>query len=177
MEFVFNENLAARLQYLTLPLELIGLSLALIEIRFPRAAEYLTRQIERLAMPMKSMRAGESGPESLMERSLATLLKRVLNAGFGLLTLIYFIRGVYGLFTRWPELGWLIGFGIGYLISTIVLAIALVLVGITTFFLVVGGTDFAQRFVAGRAIGTLGILIAGLGLLGELYQFITQLVH
>ena len=57
------------------------------------------------------------------------------------------------------------------------LTITLVIIGITTFFLVVGGTDFAKRFVAGRAIGTLGILIAGLGLLGELYQFVTQLVH
>jgi hypothetical protein len=53
----------------------------------------------------------------------------------------------------------------------------LVIRGLTLFFLVVGGSDFAQRFVAGRAIGTLGILIAGLGLLGELYQFVTQLVH
>ena len=44
------------------------------------------------------------------------------------------------------------------------------------YFLVVGGSDFARRFVAGRAIGTLGILIAGLGLLGELYQLLTQII-
>ncbi len=91
--------------------------------------------------------------------------------------MFYLLQGIYGLFTRWPEFGWLIGFGIGYLISTIALTVTLVAIGITTYFVVVGGTDFAQRFVAGRAIGTLGILIAGLGLLGELYQLITQLVH
>ena len=177
MEYFFNEAVAARLQYLTFPLELIGLTLALIEIRFPKAAEYLTRQIERLAMPMETMRSGEVGAESLMQRSLGTLLKRVLNTGIGLWTLFYLLQGIYGLFTRWPEFGWLIGFGIGYLISTIALTVTLVAIGITTYFVVVGGTDFAQRFVAGRAIGTLGILIAGLGLLGELYQLITQLVH
>ncbi len=177
MEQLFNEALAARLQYLTLPLELIGLTLALIEIRFPKAAEYLTRRIEQLAMPMEAMRAGESGPESLMERSLETMLRRILKAGLGLLTLIYLVQGVYTLIALWPEFGWLIGFGVGYLITAIVLTITLVLIGVTTFFLVVGGSDFAQRFVAGRAIGTLGILIAGLGLLGELYQFVTQLVH
>lgn len=177
MEYFFNEALAARLQFITLPLEIIGLSLALIEIRFPRTAAYLTRQIERLSMPMEAMRAGESGADSLMERSLGTLLRRILNAGLGLLTLTFLVQGIYGLFTRWPELGWLIGFLIDYVITAITLTITLVLLGITTFFLVVGGTDFARRFVAGRAIGTLGILIAGIGLLGEVYQFITQVVH
>ena len=177
MELIFDETLAARLQYLTLPLELIGLTLALIEIRFPKAADYLTRRIERLAMPMAAMRAGDSGAESLMERSLGTLLRRVLNAGLGLLTLFYLVQGIYTLAVRWPDLGWLIGFLIGCLITAIVLSITLVLVGVAAFFLVVGGTDFAKRFVAGRAIGTLGILIAGLGLLGEVYQFVTQLMQ
>lgn len=177
MDLVFNESLSARLQYFTLPLEMIGLALALIEIRFPAAAAFLTQQIERLAMPMEALRSGESRPESLMERSLATLLARILKVGLGVLTLIYGVRGLYGLISRWPELSWLVGFGIGYLISAVALTITLVLIGVTTFFLVVGGTDFAQRFVAGRAVGTLGILIACLGLLGELYQFVTQLVH
>ena len=170
MEFFFNEALAERLQFVTLPLEVIGLSLALIEIRFPKAAAYLTRQIERLAMPMEQLRAGEGAADSLMQRSLGILLKRVLNVGLGLLTLYYLAIGVYSLFSRWPELGWLWPFGIGYLVSAISAAVTLVLVGLTTYFLVVGGTDFAKRFVAGRAIG-------GLGLLGEIYQFITQIVH
>ena len=35
---------------------------------------------------------------------------------------------------------------------------------------------FADRFVKGRVVGTLGITIAGFGVLGEGYQFTTQLV-
>ena len=35
---------------------------------------------------------------------------------------------------------------------------------------------FADSFVEGRAVGTLGIIIAGFGMLGEAYQFTTQLI-
>ena len=35
---------------------------------------------------------------------------------------------------------------------------------------------FASDFVEGRTVGTLGIIIAGFGVLGEAYQFTTQLV-
>lgn len=177
METFFNETIAARLQYVTFPLELIGLTLALIEVRFPKAAAYLTRQIERLSVPMQELRSGESGSESVMERSLGALLSRILKAGFYILTAIYGVKLVYRLFSRGPAPDWLVGMFISYLISAIVMTVALVVLGLTMFFLVVGGSDFARRFVAGRAIGTLGILIAGLGLFGELYQFLTQLIH
>jgi len=35
---------------------------------------------------------------------------------------------------------------------------------------------FINDWVPGRTVGTLGIIIAGLGVLGEAYQFTTQLV-
>jgi len=177
METLFDVTFAARLQYVTFPLELTGLALALIEVRFPRVAESLTRQIERLSMPFEELRSGQSGRESVMERSLETLLSRVLKTGFYVLSAFYGAVLIYQLLSRTPDLNWLIGFAIGYLVSAVVITIALVILGLTVFFLVVGGSDFARRFVAGRAIGTLGILIAGLGLLGELYQLLTQLVH
>ena len=34
----------------------------------------------------------------------------------------------------------------------------------------------SSGWVVGRSVGTLGIIIAGFGLLGEAYQFTTQLV-
>ena len=34
----------------------------------------------------------------------------------------------------------------------------------------------AHTYFEGRAVGTLGIIIAGFGVLGEAYQFTTQLV-
>ncbi len=177
MEPLFSEALAARLQYVTFPLELTGLTLALIEVRFPKVAAYFTRQIERLSVPMQELRSGQSGSDSTMERSLGALLSRMLKTGFYILTAIYGAKLIYQLLTLGPEPGWLVGMFFGYVISGIIMTVALVVIGVTIFFLVVGGSDFARRFVAGRAIGTLGILIAGLGLLGELYQLLTQLVH
>ena len=177
METFFSETIAAYLQYVTFPLELIGLSLALIEVRFPEVAANLTRQIERLSVPMQELRSGQSGSESLIERSLGALLSRLIKTGFYILTAIYSINLIYQLFSREPEPGWLAGMLFSYVIWAITMTVSLVLLGLAIFFLVVGGSEFARRFVAGRAIGTLGILIAGLGLLGELYQLLTQIVH
>ncbi len=41
---------------------------------------------------------------------------------------------------------------------------------------VLGITFFAVKFVTNRAVGTLGIIIAGFGVLGEAYQLTTQLM-
>ncbi len=177
METFFNETVAAGLQYVTFPLELIGLTLALIEVRFPKLAAYLTEQIEQLSAPMRDLRSDESSGESMMERSLGLLLSRVLRTGYYILTAIYIAKLIYQLIDRGPETSWLIGLLISYIVSGVVLTIALLVLGLTMYFLVVGGSDFARRFVAGRAIGTLGILIAGIGLLGEFYQLLTQIVH
>ncbi len=173
----FNETIAAYLQYVTFPLELIGLSLALIEVRFPKVAAYLTRQIERLSVPMQELRSGQSGGESLIERSLGVLLSRLIKTGFYILTAIYGVKLIYQLLSSEPALDWLTGMLFSYVIWAIIMTVALVVLGLAVFFLVVGGSEFARRFVAGRAIGTLGILIAGLGLLGELYQLLTQIIR
>ena len=177
METFFNETVAAGLQYVTFPLELIGLTLALIEVRFPRLAAYLTQQIEHLSAPMRDLRSDQANNESMMERSLGLLLSRVLRTGFYILTAIYTAKLIYQLLDRGPETSWLIGLLISYIISGVIVTVALLVLGLTMYFLVVGGSDFARRFVAGRAIGTLGILIAGIGLLGELYQLLTQIIR
>ncbi len=70
MENLLSEALASSLQYATFPLELIGVALALIEIRLPKVAAYLTTQIERLSALIQDMRTGQSGSESIMQRSL-----------------------------------------------------------------------------------------------------------
>lgn len=177
METLFNETVAAGLQYVTFPLELIGLTLALIEVRFPTLAANLTQKIEQLSAPIRDLRSDQSGSESLMERSLGLLLSRVLWAGYFILTAIYTAKLIYQLFDRGPETSWLIGLLFSYVVSGVIMTIALLVLGLTMYFLVVGGSDFARRFVAGRAIGTLGILIAGIGLLGELYQLLTQIIR
>ena len=41
--------------------------------------------------------------------------------------------------------------------------------------LLLGMTLIAVRFVSNRAVGTLGIIIAGIGVLGEVYQLAVQI--
>ncbi len=173
----FNESVAASLQYVTLPLELVGLTLALIEVRFPNTAANLTRQIERLSAPVRELRSGEPGSAALMEKSLGALLARVLKAGYYVLTVVYAVMAGYQLIRHGYDASDLIGLFISYVVTGVIMTVALLVIGLTVFFLVVGGSDFARRFVAGRAIGTLGILIAGVGLLGEVYQLVTQIVR
>jgi len=112
-----------------------------------------------------------------MERSLGLLLSRVLWSGYFVLTAVYAAKLIYQLIDRGLETGWLIALLMSYIISGIIMTIALLVLGLSMYFLVVGGSDFASRFVTGRAIGTLGILIAGIGLLGELYQLLTQIIR
>ena len=177
MNKFFDPVIAGHLQLVTFPLEVIGVALALIEVRFPRATAWLTQRIERLATPMEELRAGRSGRGSLTERSLAAFLTRVLRAGLALLSGLFLGRLAWLLFGPESYETWLFGFLLSYLVSTVVMTVTLVLLGVTTFFFVVGSSDFVNRFVAGRAIGTLGILIASIGLLGELYQLMSRLLN
>ena len=124
METLFNETVAAGLQYVTFPLELIGLTLALIEVRFPALAANLTQKIEQLSAPIRDLRSDQSGSESLMERSLGLLLSRVLWAGYFILTAIYTAKLIYQLFERGPETSWLLGLLISYVVSGVIMTIA-----------------------------------------------------
>lgn len=177
MGSIFNEAIAARLQYVTFPLELAGFALALIELRLPSTASYLSQQIERLATPMQAVRSEPGVDDSVLDRSLATFLSRVLQAGFYVLSVPFAIAFVLRIVEHGSVSGWLFGFVVSYISAIVGMTVLLVTLGLAAFFLVVGGSDFVQRFVAGRAIGTLGILIAGLGLLGVLYQLLVQMAN
>ena len=106
---------------------------------------------------------------SVLDRSPATFLSRVLQAGFYLLSTPFIIAFVLRIIEHCSASDWLLGFAVSYISANVGMTVFLVTLGLATFFLVIGGSYFMQRFVAGRAIGTLGVLIAGLGLMGELF--------
>jgi hypothetical protein len=70
-------------------------------------------------------------------------------------------------------LAWLIPELISHVILLIVVTLVLLLLSLLLYFTVVGGSDFATRFVEGRAVGTLGIMLAALGFALESYQLLT----
>jgi hypothetical protein len=169
---LFNDSIATQLQYFTLPLELLGITLAYIELRLPKTAARITRWIERMATPIESLRESQADAEATIERSLVAFLTRLIRFGVFVVAGVFLIR----LFLRLANTGFsgslLLAWAINVTVSVIVTIVALVVIGVTAYFFVVGGSDFVKRFVAGRAIGTLGIVLASFGLLGEFYQFL-----
>ncbi len=163
-------------QLLTFVLELSGLSLAFIEVRMPATAERLARVLSRLAAPVEELRhrEGHGGTnESLLASSLGGFLHRVLTLG----SLPVFALFFFNVGDQWLASGfsaeWFVPTLIGLAISLIVVMTLLTLLSLLLYFAVVGGSDFATRFVEGRAVGTLGLLVASAGLLLESYQLLT----
>jgi hypothetical protein len=180
---IFNEDTAAFLQYFTFPLEVIGISLALIEVRF----QNLTRRLNlRLKRTYDLIKASE---KRFYEKHL--WLKSI-NDKVG---------------TDLPAPGWLQTFFFGLIITAIIAASAVIASKVlrdqglltpyiheanrllfmdfivwiyfpgfvlTTIILLM--LIFTVRFVEDRAVGTVGILIASLGLIGEAYQLAPQII-
>lgn len=122
--------MATTLQYYTFPLELIGLTLATIEVRFPRTAKRLAKYINKRG-PRKELLIGLWIPVAIVLVLLVTFNESVVRSLLPGVVLTFVLAAVYTISSNW---------------------------------------------VNGREVGTLGIIIAGFGVLGEAYQFTTQLV-
>lgn len=141
MDFFSNE-FASTLQYFTFPLEVVGLTLAAIELRYPAQARIITRVV------------------AFQDRNttIESFTNRWRNS------------------SDFPTFRYRIGLLVVLLaISTIVaLSITLSLIIFSTVvFLMIRLTN---RWVPDRAVGTLGIIIASVGVLGDGYQFTAQLM-
>ena len=149
MEFFSNE-MANTLQYFTFPMEVVGLTLAAIEVRFPGTAELLADRV--------------SDWRSLMGGKIEHPLRFLLIAAAIFVTTVSF-----GILQKDMSLNiWLLySFQSFIYVTSFVICLPIVLAPLLL---------IAQKFVEGRTVGTLGIIIAGFGVLGEAYQFTTQLV-
>lgn len=173
MEWLSVE-VANRLQIVTLPLELCGLALALIEVRFKaltgrinawlmgvnarieESDDRFRREHPRLARLIVYERMHVPSP-AWMHLLLLTLIAIAL-LGLAIVAVLEFVpaladahetgRALVDLFLTDVYLPAMLG------------ALGLVLVN-----------RFVVRFAEDRAVGTLGIVIAGLGVAGEVYQF------
>lgn len=191
---LFSNEVAGSLQYVTFPLELVGLTLAMIEVRFPalaaRIASYISTELTRARARRNKenqqtkkyiSRATDnlpgqlvlSGAMSVSVGSPFPALKPVFATIAALtflgilahaLAYLLFSAGLLELAALETVLNWLF-----CLLSTAFVILAFLIA--CSVFLVI-----ADRWVIGRAVGTLGIIIAGLGVLGEAYQFLTQLI-
>jgi hypothetical protein len=203
----FSAEFAYALQFITFPLEFIGLTLATIEVKFPGtaariaqsmddvtgrvrsvneadqkdtdAARALWQQGKRLAA-VKRFFADDYSNESIafffepvapafkIIGPLLGFIVKLLLFGFIGLILLDFIFDSPAIDQIWSVLGALLSVFIYLLMLAILLFALWLLISFAAF--------FSTSFVEGRAVGTLGILLAGFGLLGEAYQFASQLV-
>ena len=154
MEFFSNE-IASTLQYFTFPLEVIGLTLAAIEVRFPKLAARMHQYLVQ-------------DQQEFQKQFDYGFLKTLKTSYLVQITLILYLLAVLT-FAYFED----------NLIGGLVLAVApLILIPFLSFgsTLMLRAYIFLTNWVPERSVGTLGLIVAGFGILGEAYQFTTQLV-
>jgi len=141
MEF-FSNDFAYTLQYFTFPLEVIGLTLAAIEVRYPDGARVITRVV--------AFQDKYTTLESFTDRWKNS--SEFMTFRYKIITLLILVAISMA--------------------ASLLITLSLIIISIIVFFMI----RLTNRWVPDRAVGTLGIIIAGFGILGEAYQFTTQLV-
>ena len=164
---MFDGNVADALQLISLPLELTGFGLALVEIRFRRFARHLRRQILELT---ETSRAGffaavrdNHRRQTPVERRTGLAILVASALGTGVLATVVVLR---------EERTLALFFG-GVLAVSLLLPF---LLGPLLRSLIRRTLAFVSTFARGREIGVLGLLLAGLGILAESYQ-VGQLIE
>jgi lipopolysaccharide export LptBFGC system permease protein LptF len=195
----FSNEISNALQYFTFPMEVIGLTLALIEVRFPRVAEGIVNAINlqmqrqrdsyRIIAETKLGRTSEK-LESTMNDLLMAVAGLLSKKAAGWLRQDYEKRQANRMalptWMRWFFWIWILaltlliaaGVSDNMLIGNSVYITMIAVVFVSLYVVQAGYSTMllADRWVPGRAVGTVGIIIAGFGVLGEAYQFTTQLV-
>ena len=184
MEF-FNNDVAFTLQYFTFPLEVVGLMLATIEVRFPEVAARISQFIKHEWANFVEVR--EIPPQPPFREDYSNMLSWMnayldywwVTTSWTMQALIFFIVSllVPMLFVSTIIFPSFTGM---QLVEMIFGGLVKFAIEVTPWFspiVVIGACLWASaKWVEGREVGTLGIIIAGFGVLGEAYQFTTQLV-
>ena len=151
----FSNEIAYTLQYFTFPSEVVGLTLAAIEVRFPRVAARMHQYF--VQDKQDTQKEFNYGFIKTLKTSYLVQIALVLYL-LAVLTLAYFEDNVR--------------LGVALAAAPLIL-IPLLSFGVT---LMLRAYEFLTNWVPERSVGTLGLMIAGFGVLGEAYQFTTQLV-
>jgi hypothetical protein len=199
MDGFFSAEISNTLQLFTFPLEVIGLSLAAIEVRFPmlaaRMGEFMLRDYEKALVNFslktflgnffhpisKSNRLGNSLPAHylpILDKLVWLMYIVVIFAVFYFsLYPLYTIGHTDPALTEYHEfllveiLPKMLPDSSFRMIGIVFLVFSPLLVALLLPLLMMSLYRFLNHWVPGRTVGTLGIFIAGFGVLGESYQF------
>ena len=160
----FNDTAAEYIQFISMILEMIGITLAYIEIRYKSLANAMERKILLEESRIKNL------AYKLIENKLFVSLVTIF------ITVVFFIEIPYlvGFFDRvipedWTHIKAMIIWMTLPIIVLFVIGIGFILLG--------DFISWLNHFSEGHAIGALGVVVTGMGLLGDTYQVITILVH
>ena len=159
MQF-FNETVSNYLQFVSMFMEVIGISLAYIEIRY----KPLKFKIEAKIL------AGETRMRQMSWRLAQNNLFSALITVFVIVVFFFEIPYMAGLFDKLLPQEWQdFQETLYWLTFPVILLFFLVL-----FVILLGEfVSWLNRFSEGHALGALGVVVTSIGLTGEIYQILT----
>lgn len=160
----FNETASQYLQFISMVFEVVGITLAYIEIRYKPLANQIEQKILAEESRIKDF------AYKLIENKLSVTLITVF------ITIVFFVEIPYlvGFFDRiipndWKNIETIVIWATFPIIIMFIILIGLILMG--------DFVSWLNHFSEGHAIGALGVVVTFLGLLGDTYQAITILVN
>ena len=156
---MFDAGIANFLQFFSLPAEILGFSLALIEIRFNKLASFMR---EGILASEKDFKKGFLA--SYIElRNNRSLKEKLAEIAFYCVFLLAVAVAYFYFDNRFIALFLLLG-----IVGATILPL---LIGPIARFFLRGILKIVGSFAKGREIGVLGLMIASIGLFFESYQF------
>jgi hypothetical protein len=160
----FNETTSEYVQFVSMIFEIMGITLAYIEIRYKPLATRIETKIQQEETRLKDF------AYALIQNKLSVTLITVF------ITIVFFIEIPYlaGLFDKiippdWKNVENIVIWSTFPIIFLFVAWIAAIFMG--------DFVSWLNEFSEGHAIGALGVVITFLGLMGDTYQAITILVN
>ena len=161
---LFNETASNYIQFISMVFEIVGISLAYIEIRYKSLANKIEMKIQN-----DESRIKEFATQLIQNKFSATLITVFI-------TIVFFIEIPYlsGFYDRIIPDNWK---SVETAVIWLTFPIIFMFIGLIIMILMGDFVAWLNHFSEGHAIGALGVVVTFLGLLGDTYQAITILVN